>query len=1461
MRLDLLKLYGCGLCCFVWLAGTACALAQVSTNDLPAVRNAVVDPDAEVNTWLIRAAAEMRAGNQDQALTWLLRGLQADPATLASTNGVTFRPARKLALELIRAIPERTWAAYRAQRDVARGAPGPSPAPTDPAALEARYHDAFASDRAETGLRLAGLRLDQQRFPEARRVLLDMEESALPRARRPEWLARLVVACARVGDSAQAQWAWDELQKEGAASRWPGIEAELGQAAAPATALASNAWLMAYGNASREGAPAMPRRELATNESWVMRWTLNLAPSLIYNELDDALSTNRVSGARFGRGTVVREMMERNRRPMDGIVFSGNRAWLNRRGAFAVVNLDTGRVERQTAHVADAPPPSASTSSRPVRAGRPLPSSGGGEPLWSSGNRLADTASLIGSRVYCVEDNDKSAIRINQRGGAGRIEGQPRGNTLAAYEAQTGQLLWRVGREVLPAAQDGTDGRWRVNAIRFLGSPVMCAGRLLASFDDGAGFGVVAFDANSGAVVWRTRVAFGSLANSLRLAPLTVDGTSVYVCDGRDQVSAFDAFDGSVLWATVYDSLAEPAVTNAPDADATSDPIADTQPADVVPASDRWEETLVVVAGDTVVALPEDSGDILGFDRRGGAPLWRRPKPEGVEYVVGRRGVALVVAGAKAMACVDVTDGRERWRQPTDGSTGRGVLRGREVLIPHGQRIGRWRIEDGTKLASMRAQTLDDLPLGNLYVHGDELLVAGLERLYALVGADAALAELGERIARQPAAETYAERGAMLAGVDRHLEALGDLREAWKRQRGAAGEDTARGRLLNGLSRAADQDPASAARCLAEMREIAGTDKERAEAAWRAAQSTERKGDTHAALSLYAAMLTTPDARIRLNPDWEVSSRLLAARRIRALLARDEAGLRALLEKPAEQALAQLGPQADRAALVGVATLFAGTVAGKAAAFQAAQAAAERGDFGIAATILNRTLMLSPASFRAEIAGELARLYERMKWPRGVARLREEWPRLGGGAPLPDFLAQASANAAPPAGSSQPPSPPWRLKWKKGPDLNCFLIAPSGALYSRSSSEGAARHIVYFGCLSLETGLPRWEKAGSSTFGMPGNVRSDFFSLFSNDRIQTREWDAGHLMPSGAGSVDVWSGAVVTYDPLFSSFESGLSANRTLPSALSEAGVVVVKNGNVLLATDMLTGTCIWMASVAVEAGTWISVESTMLAPDGSPSAFPLAGHFLALTSDRRLGVALDPLTGEELSRRFVDDPSFCIFWTRHAFGLRRVEREDKGLVVTDPSTGVTNWVSPPGIAIVRHQAMESGTVLVETDAGELLVLDGADGKVRSRSGDVRFDRTRDAGDRAFDSANTIGNLTVAERRVGDVKEIVALDVPAWTAVFQGAISKDDTPVAFFGPMPTNLCLVKRPCSARESLLKVVNEKGENVNGWTLPLPADRRYPDWCFANPFFTRNLIVLGCSGGDILAYEHDPGDGGKK
>ncbi|MEI6150843.1 MAG: hypothetical protein WCS01_17245, partial [bacterium] len=504
-----------------------------------------------------------------------------------------------------------------------------------------------------------------------------------------------------------------------------------------------------------------------------------------------------------------------------------------------------------------------------------------------------------------------------------------------------------------------------------------------------------------------------------------------------------------------------------------------------------------------------------------------------MNYVVGRHGAGLIVAGRRAAACVSLADGSTIWRTPIEGSTGRGALCRQDVLIPANRAILRLRAADGAALKPVRAQTPEDLPLGNLYVYGDHLLVAALDRLYALADARPEFARLEEALKRQPTAALYSERSRRYAGLGRYKDALADLREAWKRQPASADEEALRSQLLAEFDSAAQQDPRVAETLYAAA--VGAGD--RAASSWRLAQYREKTGNTHGALTFYAAILSAPDVSVGMTAgtaDWEVSVRRLTARRLDALLAGDDAKRRALLGEPAAQALTRLGSNPAVAALVDVASSFPGTAAGKEAALKAAQLASDRGDLGTAEAILFRALTLAARSDRAAVLSELARLYERMKWPDGIVRLRDDWKRFGGGDPMPESVARAITNAvATQQAAAALPLPPWRLRWRaKIPPYSAYHVVPAGLVYWERKNEqtafwdkNAKKDPTQVGCLALDTGAVRWKRDTGMTArwlqkaGFPDMPQMDL------------QWAEINLLLLNGGSgecVDLWSGAATT---------------------------------------------------------------------------------------------------------------------------------------------------------------------------------------------------------------------------------------------------------------------------------------------------------------------------------------------
>ncbi|MFZ4394742.1 MAG: hypothetical protein ACOYOU_03850, partial [Kiritimatiellia bacterium] len=426
---------------------------------------------------------------------------------------------------------------------------------------------------------------------------------------------------------------------------------------------------------------------------------------------------------------------------------------------------------------------------------------------------------------------------------------------------------------------------------------------------------------------------------------------------------------------------------------------------------------------------------------------------------------------------------------------------------------------------------------------------------------------------------------------------------------------------------------------------------------------------------------------------------------------------RALVEKPAAQALAGLGATPACTTLVEVATVFAGTTAGRDAAFQAARLAAERGDLGTAEVILQRALVLSFPTTRAPVVEELVRLYtERMKWPRGVTLLLEEWPQLGGGLPVPEALARAATNAVAMQRAFATPLPPWRLRWRVAEKAGAIsMVSPAGLFKCWPGNEAYYRQAKQqlmpseCGCLDLETGKVRWHRDGV-TYKAPWQP---------NDRTGL---SISHMVPvdfsgnTGDGIMDLWSGAVTTHLMLPAKPLYGGSGNLTV----TRIGMAVVLRDDVLASVDALTGRRVWsrgdldtLAGNAQGQGTSCSVLAGAVVINGA-----------AQEDGRIMPTSIDLCSGAILSRRSFVEARDHGLWFQRVASLRSIADpltidildsdrvlENKRLNIRNPRTGAVRWTSPPDLAIVKFQVVyDNDTVLAETEAGELVVFRGGTG-------------------------------------------------------------------------------------------------------------------------------------------------------
>jgi hypothetical protein len=194
---------------------------------------------------------------------------------------------------------------------------------------------------------------------------------------------------------------------------------------------------------------------------------------------------------------------------------------------------------------------------------------------------------------------------------------------------------------------------------------------------------------------------------------------------------------------------------------------------------------------------------------------------------------------------------------------------------------------------------------------------------------------------------------------------------------------------------------------------------------------------------------------------------------------------------------------------------------------------------------------------------------------------------------------------------------------------------------------------------------------------------------------------------------------------------------------------------------------------------------------------------------------------------------------------------ENRRLTVKNLRTGATIWSSAPDIAIVKYNVMPGGMVVAQSGADELLLLSGEDGHTLFRSEGVRF---------VFDNASSIGNAVVAVRGTRNgADEAMVIDTARSRIVFQGRLPQETIPLRSFGTTMPDQFLAS--VDGNDGLgIQVVNGRGENTSPWRLPRSEDIRGAPPRRYYPLFADGLILM-IAQDHVLAYEHDPGVGGKQ
>ncbi len=389
----------------------------------------------------------------------------------------------------------------------------------------------------------------------------------------------------------------------------------------------------------------------------------------------------------------------------------------------------------------------------------------------------------------------------------------PRGNSLAAYDARSGKLVWQIGRTVdgeTPALKGG----------RFVGPPMPLFQRLYAVVDFADGTSLVRLDA-SGKVLDQWIVGlreplppapaqYGGPrepSEPVGVAPPVLAGTLAICPTPSREFAAVDVLDGSTRWVFGLGDEEE------------DGPLAVRRrkvlEQGLVWQPDRWVADEAVVAGDSVVLVSNNATELIALDLESGVKKWSVSSGRG-SYVVPRSDDLLLVVGRLGVRGLRVSDGGTVWESPGFPDyavpSGRGVFVGDDYAVPLSSgriafvdvRTGR---PNGIAVGSLSG------PLGSLVVRRDRLFSSGVDGVRRLATIET-LPDESPTPESRPDDVTLAGRVALAKGEPR--QALAELERVPEADRNAAWSAA----VLRAVSEALRETPGEAEDVLSKLPEL-----------------------------------------------------------------------------------------------------------------------------------------------------------------------------------------------------------------------------------------------------------------------------------------------------------------------------------------------------------------------------------------------------------------------------------------------------------------------------------------------------------------------------------------------------------------------------------------------------------------------------------------------------------------
>ena len=392
---------------------------------------------------------------------------------------------------------------------------------------------------------------------------------------------------------------------------------------------------------------------------------------------------------------------------------------------------------------------------------------------------------LFNDRLYAVLGGDALTTDPNMAMWQGMEANKQKPNYMAALERRSGKRVWAL--EAQPESPEfknctKADQDW-LKSIYFVSAPTYESGMLYNLAVQMGGMHeawVVAFDANTGHLQWRTQICS---ANPVMVAgavqphvglPVAVANGTVYAVTNLGAVAAVDALSGNIKWIRIYDRL-----------QSTVNRMAQ---GNVRLPNDFWAPNPPIVYDNLLIATPQDSDMLYAYDIETGRRIYEAPRTvkwekggeDQLKHILGLLNGNLVVSGT-SVHFYELKSGKIVGHYLPDSPVkGRGLVAGNMVLVPTERALltldghliqGEPTLKELYKWADPKVEKY-----GNLCLAGDMLYVVTPQYVNAYFVWQELEAKLKESLGKEPGdLSLYCDLADIYLRIERFDEALATL--------------------------------------------------------------------------------------------------------------------------------------------------------------------------------------------------------------------------------------------------------------------------------------------------------------------------------------------------------------------------------------------------------------------------------------------------------------------------------------------------------------------------------------------------------------------------------------------------------------------------------------------------------------------------------------------------------------